>query len=85
METKMFPKSNVLDKMEQMVRVKLFTDRNEEPYISNKKLQEEKFGSIELPLYVILTPEGEFIATNTFTRDEAQFLEFLDKGLNAVK
>ncbi len=85
METKMFPKPAVLEKMESMVRVKLFTDRNEEPYLTNKKMQEEKFGSIELPLYVLLTPDGEFISSNSFTRDEAQFLEFLDKGLNAVK
>ncbi len=85
METKMFPRPAVIEKMEQMVRVKLFTDRDEEPYLSNKKLQEERFGSIELPLYVILTPEGEFIATNTFTRDENLFLEFLNKGLDAVK
>ncbi len=85
METKMFPKPAILEKMEQMVRVKLFTDRKKEPYISNQKMQLERFGSIELPLYVLLTPDGEFIASNSFTRDEAQFLEFLDKGLNAVK
>ncbi len=85
METKMFPKPAVMEKMEQMVRVKLFTDRNKEPYISNQKLQQEKFGSIELPLYVLLTPNGEFIASNSFTRDQTQFLEFLDKGLDAVE
>ncbi len=85
MERKMFTNLKVLEKMESMVKVRLYTDKKGEPYESNKKLQEEKYGSMELPFFVILTPDGEFIASNSFTRDETQFLEFLDKGLNAVK
>jgi thiol:disulfide interchange protein len=82
METKMFPKPNVASRLDEYVKVKLFTDRNVEPYLSNKKMQEERYGSIELPLYVILTPDEQLISTNTFTRSEENFIEFLDKGIN---
>ncbi len=82
MESKMFTKKNVAELLDQYVKVKLFTDRPEEPYKSNKKLQMQKFNSIELPLYVILTPEEKLIATKAFTRDEQEFIDFLKKGLN---
>jgi thiol:disulfide interchange protein DsbD len=84
METNMFPRASIKSKMDEMVKVKLFTDRREEPYLSNKKFQEERFGSIELPLYVILTPDGELIGTKSFTRNEEEFSDFLQKGLDAV-
>lgn len=82
MESKMFTKKNVAELLDQYVKVKLFTDRPEEPYKSNKKLQMQKFNSIELPLYVILTPDEKLIATKAFTRDEQEFIDFLKKGLN---
>lgn len=85
METKMFPKPAVAEKINQFIRVKLFTDRNVEPYISNKNMQEERYGSIELPLYVLIKPDETLIATETFTRSQEEFLEFLDKGLNIQK
>lgn len=81
MELNMFSKPEVQSLLKQMVKVKLYTDRREEPYVSNKKMQQERFNSIELPLYVILTPNEEFIATKAFTRDEREFLDFLKKGL----
>lgn len=80
MEAKVLAKADISAMLDQYVLVRLYTDRNEEPYLSNKKLQQDKFGSIELPLYVIITPDEEMIATNTFTRDIDQFREFLQKG-----
>ncbi|HAW09024.1 MAG TPA: hypothetical protein DCW42_07675 [Bacteroidetes bacterium] len=82
MEQNMFKKPEVQNLLDQMVKVRLFTDRYEEPYLSNKKFQQEKFGSIELPLYVILKPTGEVIATETFTRDYPEFLNFLRMGIS---
>lgn len=83
MEQNMFKKPDVQNLLDRMIKVKLFTDRYEEPYLSNKKFQQEKFGSIELPLYVIMKPTGEVIATETFTRDYAEFVNFLKMGLSA--
>lgn len=80
MEANVFPQSDVTALMNDMVKVQLYTDRREEPYSSNKKMQLERFGSIELPLYVILKPDGEFIASKAFTRNKQEFLEFLRKA-----
>lgn len=80
MEANVFPQSDVMALMDNMVKVQLYTDRREEPYSSNKKMQLERFGSIELPLYVILTPDGEFVASKAFTRNKQEFLEFLRKA-----
>ncbi|MGE5479212.1 MAG: cytochrome c biogenesis protein CcdA [Chloroflexota bacterium] len=81
MEQNMFKKASITALMDKFVKVKLYTDRNMEPYISNKKLQESKYGSIELPLYVIMTADGKTIGTKTFTRDENEFMDFLNKGM----
>lgn len=82
MEQNFFKKDETKELFSNYVLVKLYTDRFEEPYISNKKLQEEKFGSIELPMYVILSPDGKTLGTETFTRDYNQFLNFLKLGLS---
>lgn len=80
MERNMFVKPSVVERFEKMVLVKLITDKRGEPYESNKKLQQEKFGSIALPLYVLLTPDGKEIAQSVYTTDEQEFLDFLDKA-----
>lgn len=82
MERNIFILPHIQQLLDQMVKVRLFTDRRGEPYESNKRYQQEKFGSIELPLYAILTPEGEVIGTKSFTRDEEEFAKFLQQGLN---
>lgn len=80
MEANVFPQADVRSLMNDMVKVQLYTDRRQEPFISNKKLQLERFGSIDLPLYVILKPDGGFIASKAFTRDKKEFIEFLKKA-----
>lgn len=82
MEINMFTKPEVKKLLSQMVKVRLFTDRREEPYISNKKMQMERFNSIELPLYVIQTPNEKVIATKTFTRNVEEFVSFLNQAFN---
>ncbi len=81
MEANVFPTPEVQALMGSMVKVQLFTDRKQEPYLSHKKRQLEQFGSIELPLYVLLKPDGTVIATKAFTRDRAEFVAFLKKAL----
>ncbi|MFN3306599.1 MAG: thioredoxin family protein, partial [Candidatus Kapaibacteriota bacterium] len=82
MEINMFSKPEVKKLLDEMIKVRLFTDRKEEPYISNKEMQMRRFNSIELPLYVIQTPLEKVLATNTFTRDVNEFVNFLKKGLD---
>ena len=82
MENKVFVLPSISSKLEGYIRVRLYTDRAGEPYETFKKLQQEKYGSIELPLYVILKNDESFVASKSFTRDENDFNDFLAKGLN---
>jgi thiol:disulfide interchange protein DsbD len=79
MELNMFSKSQIVNELKDMILVRLYTDRREEPYLSNKKFQRERFNSIELPLYVIYTPGEKLLGTKAFTRDIDNFLKFLQK------
>lgn len=81
MESNVFPVPEVQALMQNAVRLRLYTDRRTEPSLSNKKRQLEQFGSIELPLYVLLKPDGTLIATKAFTRDRQEFVSFLKKAL----
>lgn len=85
MESNVFPLQEVQNYFADMINVKLYTDRREEPELSNKKFQEERFNSIELPLYVILTPDEKLVGTKAFTRDLQEFLDFLEKGKNSIE
>lgn len=80
MEANVFPLPKVQQHLKNMITVKLYTDRRSEPDISNQKMQLDRFGSIDIPLYVILTPDEKLIATKPFTRDVEEYLEFLQKG-----
>jgi thiol:disulfide interchange protein DsbD len=80
MELNMFPRKSIKDVMNRMVLVRLYTDKKEEPYLSYKKMQIERYKSIALPLYVIITPDGEVLGTKAFTRDENEFRTFLLKA-----
>ncbi len=82
MEINMLEKPEVKKLLDGMVKVRLFTDRKQEPYISYKQMQMQRFNSIELPLYVIQTPDEKVIATNAFTRDINEFINFLKKAYN---
>lgn len=77
----MFTRPSVLKRMADYILVRLFTDRRTEPFISNQRLQEREYGSLTLPLYVVLTSDGSYVAKADYTRDESKFVAFLDKGL----
>ncbi len=82
MELNMFSKPEVQNLIDKMVKVRLYTDRRGEPYASNKHFQETRFNSIELPLYVIITPDEKLIGTKAFTRDQNDFVSFLKKAFD---
>ncbi len=80
MEANMFPKPAVRAELEKFVRVRLYTDGEGEPYEGFQKMQEERFGTVALPLYVILTPSDQIRAQFAgLTRDETEFISFLQK------
>jgi thiol:disulfide interchange protein len=81
MEANMFPQPKVKEELAKFTRAKLYTDGEGEPYEGYQKMQEEKFGTVALPLYAIVTPEGNKLATFPgMTRDENEFIKFLKAG-----
>ena len=69
--------------LKQFVRVQLYTDGRGEKYKRNRDLQEANFGTVALPLYAIVSPEGKEIAHFPgMTRDVGTFVSFLKQGLS---
>lgn len=78
MEINMFPKPLVRAGLEKFVRVRLYTDGEGEPFEGFQKMQEEKYGTVALPLYAIISPNEEIVAKFAgLTRDENEFSTFL--------
>ena len=80
MEANLFPNKAVRDELEKFVRVKLFTDGEGEPYEGFQRMQEQRFGTVALPLYAIVTPDDAIVARfEGLTRNETEFVAFLQK------
>lgn len=80
MEANMFPKPAVRAELEKFVRVRLYTDGEGEPYEGFQKMQEQRFGTVALPLYAIMNPTDEIAGRfEGLTRDENEFVAFLKK------
>ena len=82
MELNMFPRNNVKSRLEQMVRVRIYTDRKTPKSDAYKKMQLERFNTIAQPLYVIQTIDEKTLGTREFTRDEQEFVKFLQDGID---
>ncbi len=83
MEANMFPVKEVSDELGKFILVRLYTDREGEPYEGFQKMQEQKFGTVALPLYAIVNGNDEIKATFAgLTRDKNEFVNFLKKGQN---
>jgi thiol:disulfide interchange protein DsbD len=81
MEANMFPRGDVKAALDGFVRVRLYTDGLGEPYTSQQQLEQRLFGTVALPLYAALAPDGRPRATFLgMTRDPAEFTAFLARG-----
>jgi thiol:disulfide interchange protein len=78
MEANMFPRSEIRAELNRYVRVRLFTDRDGQPYQGQQQMEKDRFDSVALPLYAILTPDGKVKASFPgLTRNPKEFLQFL--------
>ena len=83
MEANIFPEKEVHALLKQFVRLQLYTDGRGEKYKRNRDLQEARFGTVALPLYAVLSPDGEEIAHFPgMTRDVDVFVRFLKQGID---
>lgn len=82
MEENVLPRPEVTSVLEDFVAVELHTDGVDEKSKANAKLQREQFGTVTLPLYVVLSPQGKELARfeEGFTRDPLRFVAFLKRG-----
>ncbi len=82
MEANMFPRPEVAREMDRYVRVRLYTDGRGEPYQSFQAMQRDVYGTVALPYYAVLQPDGEpVVAFGGLTRDSRAFVSFLRRGL----
>ncbi|MBP7283608.1 MAG: thioredoxin family protein [Leptospiraceae bacterium] len=81
MEQNIFPETDVKELLSRFILVRLYTDGEEKIHEDNQKYEEDKFGTIALPLYVGMDAEekvlGQFLG---MTRDKEEYKKFL-KGL----
>ncbi len=82
MEANIFPRPDVQERLKDYVLVRLYTDGQGEMYLRNRALQEQRFGTVALPLYVAIGADDQVITTFPgLTRKPQEFVDFLDKGL----
>jgi len=78
MEANMFTRPEVRSELGKFVRLRLYTDGAGEPFEGFQKLQEERFGTVALPLYAIVSPEDVIRAKFVgLTRNSEEFVNFL--------
>ncbi len=87
MEKNMFPEPAVKKELEKFVLAELFTDRetpeHEAADIKNAEFMAKQFNTVALPLYVVITPDGQTLARFPgSTRDRQEFVQFLQNGAN---
>ena len=68
------------------ILVKLYTDGQKEIHKINKKLEKERFGTVALPYYVILSPDDKELATFPgMDTNKDNFIKFLKEGYEKFK
>jgi thiol:disulfide interchange protein len=78
MEANIFPRPEIHSELQRFVRLQLYTDGTGKQYEENQRYQKEKYGTVALPLYVILDADGNKLATFPgMTRKPDEFLAFL--------
>ena len=81
MEVNMFTRGQVKEELAKYVRARLYTDGDGQPYQGFQQMQQERFGTVALPLYAVVNADGNPIMTFPgLTRSENEFVSFLKSG-----
>lgn len=86
MEKNIFPVPAVKDALNRFERVQLYTDGQGPEYDRNRDLQEQRFKTVALPLYVVVDPKtgNEIARVEGLTRDPSEFARFLERSLQTA-
>jgi thiol:disulfide interchange protein len=83
MEANIFTRPEIKVAMNRFVLARLYTDGDGEMYEKQQVMQQQRFGTIALPLYAIVDPDGKTVTTFAgLTRSPNAFLAFLASGLD---
>ncbi len=79
MEHDVLPRADVKTELANFIPVELYTDRQSPEDNENQEFQQKLTGAVTLPLYVVITPDGQILKKfdKGFTRDVAEFVSFL--------
>jgi thiol:disulfide interchange protein DsbD len=81
MESNIFSRPDVGAELGQFVLARLYTDGDGEIYERQQAFQEKTFGTVALPLYAVMAPDGEVRATFIgLSRNPAEFIAFLKRA-----
>jgi thiol:disulfide interchange protein len=81
MEANMFTRPEIKQELNQFVLARLFTDGDGAMYDAQQTMQQTKFGTVALPFYAIVGPDGRTVATFAgLSRRPEEFLAFLERG-----
>jgi thiol:disulfide interchange protein len=79
MKANMFTKPEIEPVMKNMVLVDLYTDGTDSASEANQKLEEDKFGTVAIPFYVLYDANQNVLGTFPgLTRNAGEYLSFLD-------
>ena len=82
MKANLFTQPEVATQMEDFVLVDLYTDGSDDASIKNQQLQLKTYGTVAIPFYAIVGPEGNTVTTFPgLTRNAKEWLDFLKKGI----
>jgi thiol:disulfide interchange protein len=85
MKANMFTRPEIAGLLKNFVLVDLYTDGTDEASQINGKLEEGKFGTIQIPFYVIYDADQNVVATfPTLTRNPSEYIAFLNTAGSAV-
>jgi thiol:disulfide interchange protein len=80
-EEGIFPQQEVMRELNKMVRVKLYTDNGTPENDRNKDLEQKLTGVVTLPVYVVVSPQGQALRVQQGSNFNAtQFAAFLRDG-----
>ncbi|HZE07318.1 MAG TPA: cytochrome c biogenesis protein CcdA, partial [Gemmatimonadaceae bacterium] len=78
MEANIFSRPDVGAALGKFVLSRLYTDGDGDLYQRQQEFQEKSFGTVALPLYAVVGPDGKVRATfSGLTRNPAEFIAFL--------
>jgi thiol:disulfide interchange protein DsbD len=82
MKANMFTRPEVAAEMKNFVLLDLYTDGSDAASVKNQEIQSKKYGTIAIPFYAIVDPDGNTVTTFPgLTRDGTEWLAFLKQGI----